>query len=124
MSGRVQKDSADDSDRVDDAVDPRVQVSARCRRRPRVSPGRNHGRGGSPLATRNIDTLVVRDLAAIKSCGKNHVVRRTRATIFTASLSVQRQFSFSFASVSYFFPSLRLLAHAHTHARIINVPDS
>ena len=27
MSGRVQKESADDSDRVDDAVDPRVQVS-------------------------------------------------------------------------------------------------
>ncbi|XP_011701934.1 PREDICTED: uncharacterized protein LOC105458375 isoform X2 [Wasmannia auropunctata] len=26
MSGRVQKDSADDSDRVDDAVDPRVQI--------------------------------------------------------------------------------------------------
>lgn len=28
MSGRVQKESADDSDRVDDAVDPRVQVRA------------------------------------------------------------------------------------------------
>lgn len=26
MSGRVQKESADDSDRIDDAVDPRVQV--------------------------------------------------------------------------------------------------
>lgn len=29
MSGRVQKESADDSDRIDDAVDPRVQVN-RC----------------------------------------------------------------------------------------------
>lgn len=27
MSGRVQKESADDSDRIDDAVDPRVQVN-------------------------------------------------------------------------------------------------
>lgn len=26
MSGRVQKESGDDSDRIDDAVDPRVQV--------------------------------------------------------------------------------------------------
>lgn len=29
MSERVQKESADDSDRIDDAVDPRVQVNHR-----------------------------------------------------------------------------------------------
>lgn len=27
MSGRVQKESGDESDRIDDAVDPRVQVN-------------------------------------------------------------------------------------------------
>lgn len=58
MSGRVQKESADDSDRVDDAVDPRVQVSAArvcvARTEPRDT-GAREGEG-SP---RGIDTFVV-----------------------------------------------------------------
>lgn len=32
MSGRVQKECADDPDRIDDAVDPRVQVRLAFRR--------------------------------------------------------------------------------------------
>jgi len=32
MSGRVQKECADDPDRIDDAVDPRVQVRLASRR--------------------------------------------------------------------------------------------
>jgi len=46
MSGRVQKESADDSDRVDDAVDPRVQVSVAA---VRVCVAQTEQpRGGSP----------------------------------------------------------------------------
>jgi len=55
MSGRVQKESADDSDRVDDAVDPRVQVSAAA---VRVCVARTEPRGEAPRS-RDIDTLVV-----------------------------------------------------------------
>jgi len=103
MSGRVQKDSADDSDRVDDAVDPRVQVSARCRRRPRART--DHGRGGGGVPA--ILTLSSSEISLrLNRAEKNHVVH-TRTMIFTASLGVPRQFPFSFASVSYFFPSLR-----------------
>lgn len=51
MSGRVQKDSADDSDHIDDAVDPRVQVSAVAVVAVCVCVARNYGGVSPRLAT-------------------------------------------------------------------------
>lgn len=119
MSGRVQKESADDSDRVDDAVDPRVQVSAArvcvARTEPRDTGTRGGGGEGSP---RRIDTFVVgekrprhgwtvrkKSRRAMRSNGDFHRGSR-RATPIPI-----------FPCVSYLFPSpLRPLGRSPTHA--------
>lgn len=115
MSGRVQKESADDSDRVDDAVDPRVQVSATAAARVfvarMVSPPPP---SSSRLAILTLSSSARRGLAiAIKSwkkprratCSNNEFHRGFRTLV-----------PFSLANVSYFCP-LPPPARPRTHTR-------
>lgn len=87
MSGRVQKESADDSDRIDDAVDPRVQVSAAAAAAAvRVCVARTESRGVPPRHRAILTLSSSLSAAATGSCGKNREsCDALETTNFTAS---------------------------------------
>lgn len=128
----MQKESADDSDRVDDAVDPRVQVSAAARR---VCIARIGGeRGGVPtILTLSVVGEKRISPRAVKSRGKeSRGATRSNDDFHRASSSSVRDASSQFPSPTSptFFPfppparpPVRSPTHAHTHESS-NVPDS
>lgn len=118
----MQKESADDSDRVDDAVDPRVQVSAVRRRRPRVARTERAtaGQGGEERGVPAVLTLSLR---------RGLADRLNRAENIASRDALERRFSppglgvrtpVFLANVSYLLPSPsdRSAARPRTHTRM------
>lgn len=110
MSGRVQKESADDSDRVDDAVDPRVQVRVVACASPR-DPRRGCSRYWhfAVLRKRSRRLIVCEQTRTITLC-------------FATRLSDDIIGNFMCSGKHLLFCPLHLLTCTST--RVINVPDS
>lgn len=115
MSGRVQKDSADDSDRVDDAVDPRVQVSAAAR----VCVARTVPLSAYPSSSTSSSRFAILTL----SSSARRETSRQRLNRAGRSRVVRRGSNGEFRTPGPIFLRERLLlspppsAHARTHTR-------